>query len=392
LSEISSGMKSGIYLHIPFCRSKCNYCNFISRPWDKSLGARYWRAVVRELEAYVDPAVEIPPVDSIYLGGGTPSLLPSAHVEGMLTACRNRFAIVPDCEISMEANPGTLTREKLSRCLSAGVNRVSMGAQSFWDDELAAICRIHKADQIVTSCCLLREAGLRNFSLDLMLGLPGQTEARWRASLHAAIAMEPSHLSFYMLELSSKTPLFGLVESGKCRLPDDDAVADWYLIGIDILESHGYEQYEISNFARPGCQCRHNLKYWRREPVLGFGVAAHSHDVATRYANSSDLDEYLESVEAGRSAVRWREPVSDVRALEETMYLGLRLVSGLDWRKVRAEFSSVDVAACASRLRELADAGLLEWQDARVRLTRRGMLLSNEVFQNFVRLGENGKS
>lgn len=380
-------MKSGVYIHFPFCRSKCNYCSFVSRTWDESLGERYRRAVIHELESFAPELAARPAVDTVFLGGGTPSLLPAGHVESVLEACRRRFELTPGCEVSLEANPGTLTREKLDRYIAAGVNRISLGAQSFCDDELLAIRRIHMAGQIGTSCGLLRDAGLSNFNLDLIIGLPGQTEASWRSTLRAAAALEPAHVSVYMLELDAGAPLRRMVESGQCSLPGEDAVADWYLMAIDVLAAESYFQYEISNFAHPGCECRHNLKYWRRDPVLGFGASAHSFDIESRYANCADPDAYLEAMETGRPAMQWREPVDDIRSWEETMFLGLRLADGVDWRRVK-DLGGGFADGCESSMREMVDEGLLEWQGERIRLTRRGMLLSNEVFQRFIQLRE----
>jgi oxygen-independent coproporphyrinogen-3 oxidase len=378
-------MKIGIYVHIPFCISKCGYCSFVSRPWDELLADRYWRAVAREMNDCVTARTPLADnVDSLFFGGGTPSVLPAEHIASIMEASRRIFAFLPQCEISLEANPGTLTKEKLLIYRSIGVNRISLGAQSFSDAELAAIGRIHGAAQIFESFALLRECGFDNVNLDLILGLPGQTERQWMANLDRAVALRPNHLSVYMLELNPKLPLHRAMQSGECRIPDEDAVADWYLQTLDFLQGHGYAQYEISNFALPGCECRHNLKYWLREPVLAFGAAGHSHDGTARYANVSSLEKYLSRVEDGRSPVEWRESLGAGRAFEETLFLGLRLSCGLDWDEVRKEHQSDRMAACEVILQEMAAMGLVEWCDSRVRLTRRGMLLSNEVFQQFV--------
>jgi oxygen-independent coproporphyrinogen-3 oxidase len=379
-------MKIGIYVHIPFCISKCGYCSFVSRPWDELLADRYWRAVAREMNDCVTARTPLADnVDSLFFGGGTPSVLPAEHIASIMEASRRIFAFLPQCEISLEANPGTLTKEKLLIYRSIGVNRISLGAQSFSDAELAAIGRIHGAAQIFESFALLRECGFDNVNLDLILGLPGQTERQWMANLDRAVALRPNHLSVYMLELNPKLPLHRAMQSGECRIPDEDAVADWYLQTLDFLQGHGYAQYEISNFALPGCECRHNLKYWLRESVLAFGVAGHSHDGTARYANVASLEQYLSRLEDGQSPVEWREALGEDREFEETLFLGLRLRSGLDWDAVRKRHLPDRMAACEAVLQEMAAVGLVEWCDSRVRLTRRGMLLSNEVFQQFVR-------
>ncbi len=370
---------------MPFCRAKCSYCGFVSMPVEDSLAERYARAVVAELGMISPLPNGECQADTVYFGGGTPSVLPVEQVGTILDTCRRRFAVAEDCEISLEANPGTVTREKLEKYRCMGINRISLGAQSFSDQELRAIGRVHTASHIYESVDLLRIAGLQNFSLDLMLGLPGQSARQWRTNLETAVGLSPSHLSIYMLELDPKVPLYAMAREGRIQMPEEDAVADWYLQAIDFLESCGYGQYEISNFALPGCECRHNVKYWRREPVLAFGVAGHSYDGSARYANVASLAAYLEKVETGQSTVDWREPVTDERSLEETIILGLRMNHGLDWSRVCKDLVPARLANCEASLREMSELGLLEWEGATVRLTRRGMLLSNEVFQRFIR-------
>ncbi len=379
---------AGIYIHIPFCQSKCGYCSFYSVPWDNALAERYWRAVVREIEAYAASIHPVRPgVETLYFGGGTPSIVPTEHVAAILEACRRHFEILPGCEISMEANPGTLSYEKAQAYLEIGVNRISIGAQSFSNRELAAIGRTHRAAHIRGSCSLLRAVGFQNLSIDLILGLPGQSESRWISNLMQAIELEPWHLSIYMLELDGKVPLFHSIEGGSHRLPDEDALSDWYLNTLDLLESHGYMQYEISNFAFAGCECRHNLKYWLREPVLAFGAAAHSYDGVSRYANSADLLSYLTAVEKRQSPVLWVERTGEKRDLEETIILGLRLNRGLDCNKLRSSFDAAWLSSQDASFWQLEELGLIQRQDQVVRLTRKGMLLSNEVFQRFVSSG-----
>ncbi len=378
-------MNAGIYIHVPFCHSKCDYCSFVSRPWDDSLAERYWRAVVRELHEFAAGSTrEDGSVDTVYFGGGTPSLIPARQIASILETCRTLFRFSADAEISLEANPGTLEGDKLEIYRAIGVNRISLGAQSFSDDELLAIGRIHTAEQIRTSLELLRDRGFRNISLDLMLGLPGQTQAGWIRNLESAVSLAPSHISVYMLELDPKVPLYHSVKRGAVRIPDDDSLADWYLQTLELLDRRGYAQYEISNFAHAGCECRHNLKYWRREPVLAFGVAAHSHDGTARYANVANLAGYLQAVEEARSPREWREEINAGRGLEENLYLGLRLTQGIDWDQIRQAYAPDLVKACEGALKELAELGLVEREGSVVRLTRRGMLLSNEVFQRFV--------
>jgi oxygen-independent coproporphyrinogen-3 oxidase len=373
----------GIYIHIPFCRSKCNYCHFVSLSMQRSDADRYKRAVAREIEIFTVAHRPVEEVDSIYFGGGTPSLLPAAHIAGLLSSCRTWFAVAEDCEISLEANPGTLPAGKV-KLRKSGVNRISLGAQTFDNRELASIGRRHTSDEILESLRLLREHGFIEVNLDLMLGLPLQTAESWRRNLEIVAGLDVPHISVYMLDVDDPCPLRSLVENGSVRLPEEDLVSDLYLETIDRLSSCGYAQYEISNFAQPGHSCRHNLKYWTRAPVQGFGLASHSFDGHSRQANFSQMDAYLASVEAGRLPVSRREPLTEAQALEETFFLGLRLNGGLGWDRLKAVYGGHSLQKYEKSLRELCDKGLVEWKDSTVRLTPLGMLLSNEVFQLFV--------
>ena len=377
-------MNFGVYIHIPFCRSKCNYCSFISRPWDEPLAEKYWRAVVQELKAFFSshPTTDI--ADSIFFGGGTPSLVPAEHIAEILASCRELFEVSANCEITLEANPGTLSSKKTEAYLAMGVNRISMGAQTFSDQELVAIGRIHTSDEVAESMALLRSKGFQNINLDLILGLPGQSQEQWQANLEQLVELAPAHVSVYILELDPKAPLYHSVAKGLARVPDDDSMADWYLQTLDYFSNHRYRQYEISNFARPEFECRHNLKYWRREPVFGFGVGSHSFDGCTRYANHPKLETYLKSLKEGQSPIDWRQAVSDEESLQETLFLGLRLSQGLDWEKIRTEFGTADLVSIEGSLDSMCAEGLLERKDSSIHLTRRGMLLSNEVFQEFI--------
>ncbi len=377
-------MSFGIYIHIPFCTTRCNYCHFVIRPWKARSAERYRRAVVREIGAFFAREHPAGEADSIYFGGGTPSLVPVEHIEEILGTCRKCFPISGDCEISLESNPGTLSPEKAAAYRDLGITRVSIGAQSFDAGELAAIGRDHSGEQIDDSVRLLRGAGIDNLNLDLMLGLPGQAEDSWTADLGRTGALAPSHVSVYMLDLDSGSPLYYHVAKGSCTLPEDDRVSDWYLQARLYLCERGYQQYEISNFALRGYECRHNLKYWLRRPVLGFGVGSHSYDGTSRYASYSSMSAYLEAVEAGCSPIEWRAPVSEEQALEETLFLGLRLNRGLDWQRLRDEFNSPRLDRYEDSMKEMSQNGLLEWQDSVVRLTPSGMLLSNDVFSRFV--------
>jgi oxygen-independent coproporphyrinogen-3 oxidase len=377
-------MSLGIYIHIPFCRTKCNYCHFVIRPWKAASAERYHRALLRELALFFEQNPAGEEADSIYIGGGTPTLVPADYIADVLEACRKFVVVSRDCEISVEANPGTLTPEKVRAYCALGINRVSIGAQSFGEAELAAIGRDHTGYQIDESVQLLRQSGIQNINLDMMLGLPEQSAGTWARDLDRCAALSPEHVSVYMLDLDGRTPLYHHIARGRCSVPEDDLVSDLYLGTRSFWEERGYQQYEISNFSLAGHQCRHNLKYWLRRPVLGFGVGSHSYDGCARYANHGTMKSYLDAVEAGRSPVEWLTRVESSQALEETLFLGLRLNQGLDWRRLSQNFNPCSLGPYEESLRLMSERGLLEWRDSVVRLTPRGMLLSNEVFQSFV--------
>jgi oxygen-independent coproporphyrinogen III oxidase len=371
----------GVYFHIPFCPSKCLYCHFISFPYRFEIAENYHQSVIKELASYSSSDEK---VDSIYFGGGTPSIVPTDHISQLISECRKRFSVTKGCEISLEANPGAITEAKASAYLDSGVTRISLGAQSFNDGELAAIGRIHNSDMIFESLNSLQNKGLLNINLDLMLGLPSQTAESWRRNLRKIVELSIPHVSVYMLDLDDQCPLQSLVTNGSIQIPEEGLVSDLYLETIDWLSSHGYRQYEISNFARPGFTCRHNLKYWMRQPVRGFGLGSHSFDGSRRYANNSEMDGYIQSIKNGVSPIVWSELVSDVQAYEETLFLGLRLNQGIDWGIVREHCTYERRAAFENSFEKLASCGWIEWSDSIVRLTQQGMLFSNEVFQHFI--------
>ncbi len=323
-------------------------------------------------------------VDTIYFGGGTPSLIPESGIVNILAALRSGYRVAGGCEISLEANPGTLSEEKMAAYRNCGVNRISIGAQSFVDAELAAIGRLHTPSMIHEAVHGLKRNGFQNLSLDLMLGLPFQTRGSWKHTLNTLAQLDIPHISIYMLDLDDKCPLSELVANGSIAVPDEDFLADMYLETIDFLAAHGYQQYEISNFARPGYVCRHNRKYWKREPVIGFGLASHSFDGKIRYANSSKMNDYLAAVENNQSPVDFRETVGPVQALQEILFLGLRMNEGIDWDSLSVNFEKEKVMEYSGYFRELSARDLLRFENGRIRLTSSGMLLSNEITQYFV--------
>ena len=377
-------MAYGIYIHLPFCLQNCKYCHFITVPLHQDKIERYRAAVLKEIALYAASETDIISVDSIYFGGGTPSLLPADYIETILDTCRESFHISPGCEISMEVNPGTIRNETSSSYKKAGVNRISIGAQSFNDLELKTIGRLHTAGEISQSLRILRENGFENINMDLLLGLPFQTAETWRNTLNVLPGLDISHVSLYMLDLDEPCPLSKSVADGSLAVADDDSIADLYLDAIDVLDSFGFHQYEISNFSRPGYACRHNLKYWLRERVIGFGLGSHSFDGHSRYANFFEMEEYLLSLEKGRLPVLWRKVLKEKEALEETLFLGLRLNQGIQWSGLKRKYRDERLKMYESLLHQLVSEGLVEWKESNVRLTPAGMLLSNEIFQQFV--------
>ncbi len=347
------------------------------------MAERYRKSILREIQLISSPT-GTEEVDSVYFGGGTPSLVPAEHIADILRGIKRQFRVAGDCEISMEANPDAISREKIDLLRKAGVNRISLGAQSFVDSELAFIGRLHRTETIFHSLKQLRSGGFENLNLDLLLGLPGQTRESWRRCLLSASTLSVPHISVYMLDLDEPCKLSMQVADGLVQMPEEDLVSDLYLETIDILSRCGYVQYEISNFSKPGYPCRHNLKYWMREPVYGLGLGSHSFDRQSRYANNKDINDYFHSVETGSSPISWRYRIRASQALEEALFLGLRLTAGVDWCQLRRTYGSELLCKYEHPFSELSAKGLIEWTDSVVRLTPSGMLLSNEIFQLFV--------
>jgi oxygen-independent coproporphyrinogen-3 oxidase len=373
-------MPSGVYLHIPFCKSRCSYCDFatdIYRSGDAL--ARYVRFLCSEIR---NSTFEIRnSTDTIYFGGGTPSLLTPEQLERILNAISAKFDISSNAEITMEMNPATVTPETLADYKKLGVNRASFGVQTFDDRALKLLARGHDADDARTTFKMLREVGFDNISFDLIAGLPNQTLEDWSRNLNEAIAMSPEHLSLYLLEIHEGTPLAEQVRSGRQPTPDPELAAEMFEMMLDRLAAAGYEQYEISNFSRPGFESRHNSKYWQLDPVYGFGVSAHSFDGEQRYANERDTAKYVELIEKTDSAEVMRE---EIDLASEYVFLGLRLESGVDLAEYKLRFGSDLIKQYQNELGKLTNAGLIATENGRFQLTRRGKLFSNEVFSVFV--------
>jgi len=372
-------MSAGVYLHIPFCKSRCSYCDFATDVYrNKESVERYVAAICDEIPGSVSEETN---VDTIYFGGGTPSLLTPNQAEAILKTVGTCFNVHPDSEITMEMNPATVTPETLRGYRSLGVNRASFGVQTFNDRALKLLARGHDANDARQTYRMLRDAGFENVSFDLIAGLPGQTLDDWETNLDEAIQMSPEHLSLYLLEIHEGTPLAEQVRSRRQPQPDEDLAARMYEIMCERLAAAGYEQYEISNFSKPGFESRHNTKYWLLEPVYGFGVSAHSFDGFQRYSNERDTARYVERIEGFGVAEVNRERID---AASEYVFLGLRLNKGIDLGDYRDRFGTSLEVNHRSEIDELSGLGLVRMTENNLFLTPKGMLYSNEVFQRFV--------
>jgi oxygen-independent coproporphyrinogen III oxidase len=377
--------RAGVYAHIPFCRARCSYCDFATGAYDAPLAGRYVAALAREIISF-GGASEGAEVDTVYFGGGTPSLLTAEQVGTVLDAVRRRFRVSADAEVTMEMNPGTVTPETLRGFRAAGVNRASFGAQTFDDRELRRLGRTHTADDTRRTLSMLRAAGFDNLSFDLIAGLPEQTSEAWNRNLDEALSLRPEHLSLYLLEVHEGTPLADQIRRGFWRAPDPDAAVEMYETLVERTRAEGYEQYEISNFSLPGRESRHNLKYWTGAPYYGFGCSSHSYDGRRlRWSNERDPRRYAELVEASGSAVVERHKLDAREAGAESLFLGLRLLSrGVNLAEHRARFRLDVRAEHREDLERFREAGLLELEGDTLRLTPHGALLSNEVFAAFI--------
>ncbi len=373
-------MPLGLYLHIPFCSSICNYCNFNRGLFEPGLKARYVDALTREIRL----ATKGQPADTIFFGGGTPSLLEPAEIGALITTCRETFDIPSDAEVTLETNPETSSVARMEGFRAAGVNRISFGVQSFREAELRRLGRLHSADRARAAVGEARAAGLDNISIDLMMWLPQQSREDWRESVHALIDVDPDHASLYLLELYPNAPLKeDMARAGWSQAPDDDA-ADMYVWSLETLERAGYAQYEISNVSRPGRQSRHNLKYWSDGAWLGFGCGAHSTQGGVRWKNVSSTEDYVNRMGVGQPPAGERHVQAPGERLEDALFTGLRLTAGLDILEVGTRYRTDVWQRYGSSLVPFLETGLLVREGPRLRLSRDGMLVANEIMAVFV--------
>ena len=374
-----------LYIHIPFCAVRCHYCDFNTYAGLEKYFEPYADAVREEIRQAAGEYGRLP-IQTIFIGGGTPTVLRPDQLGGILAACREHFAVAPDAEITSEANPGTVDQAHFTALRALGVNRLSMGVQSFDEAELKWLGRIHSAGEAEQAFDAAHAAGFTNINLDFIFGLPGQAPGAWARTLERAVGLGPEHLSLYSLTVEAGTPLADSVRRGRVPAPDDDLAADLYLASQDLLAAHGYAQYEISNWAKDAShQCRHNLVYWRDEAYLGFGAGAHSYARDRRWWNVRPVPQYIQRINAGMLAVSGQETVGRRLEMGETMMLGLRLVlEGVGESGFRARFGVSLDEAFGEELAAVTARGLIERLPARVRLTAEGRLLGNQVFAEFL--------
>src|SRR5262245_10616089 len=376
---------AGIYIHIPFCATRCHYCNFATGGYEPELARRYTAAVREEIErAYVSADPTMREVDTIYFGGGTPTTLTVEQISSLIETCRRRFDVAPDSEITAEANPGSVSQNYLEELRSVGVNRMSFGVQSFDDGELGMIGRTHSAEEAREAVRMARAAGFANLSIDLIAGLPEQKMETWRRNLEIAFALAPDHLSVYLLELYKDAPLLHRINRGELRAIDDELTVEMYFALTDEAERRGFDHYEISNWARPGSESRHNLKYWTGAPYWAFGVSAAGYDGRKRWSNTRNIHEYLAKVESGQSPVAELVELDDDDRQSENLFLRLRLKDGVDLDDHLRRFGVNALERYRDEIERLRDAGLVELGENRLKISRAGAVLANEVFAAFV--------
>ena len=361
-----------LYIHIPFCLKKCIYCDFYSVADSKLIIGPYVTALCKELEMRKEYIAEL---RGIYIGGGTPSILKGKDIATIMDKIRSTCHISAEAEITSEANPGTLTESGIKGLLNAGINRISIGVQSLSDKELSLLGRMHNATEAIAAFTTARTGGFRNVSLDLIYGIPGQDLITWKKTLKKVVSLHPEHISTYELTPEKNTVLYEQLEEGRLHLPDEDEVAQMYYAAIDMLTDAGYEHYEISNFALPGLQCRHNLNYWDRGEYLGIGAGAHSFLDGRRISNVCDVRKYIHDVELGALTIEEETLITGIEEIEETLFLGLRKTDGFDIKLIPANIAEHLKVA----LDDLSHQGLLDLSGGHIKLTRKGLIICNAV-------------
>ncbi len=373
-------MAKGLYIHIPFCVRKCAYCDFFScASGSAQLHKAYIDALIKEID--MCKAQEL---DTIFIGGGTPSCIDESLIAQVLWACGHRFCIAGDVEITIEANPATLTQEKLQTYKEAGINRISMGVQSMNDDELKTLGRLHTACDAIESYHMIRRAGFENVNIDVMFALPAQSLGSFGKTLKAVCDLAPEHISAYSLILEPGTPLYEQHEKQRLSLPDEDTERQMYDLAVSYLDASGYGQYEISNFAKEDRKCRHNLKYWHCDDYAGLGAGAHSYDGERRWANVCDIGEYIKSLSEGCLPIVETTLLSESDKISEFIIMGLRLCDGIDINDFKQRFEKDICDLFGKALARHIRTGFLKTAGERIYLTHQGFSVSNSILCDFV--------
>ncbi|GAH20961.1 unnamed protein product, partial [marine sediment metagenome] len=377
-------MELGLYLHFPFCISKCPYCDFNSYQLkeDNQISS-YISALYQEITAY-SQKLKKNNIKTIYLGGGTPTILSGVQIYNILEFCKDKFTIDKDAEITIEANPGTLDDEKIKLLTESGINRLSLGAQSFNDLLLKKLGRIHNTQDIIDSYYLAREKGFNNINIDIMFALPDQTTEDLQVTLKKAISLKPDHLSLYNLTIKPGTEYYKKYKRGKLKLPAEDEEFDMYNWAINFLKENNFEHYEIANFARPYKRSMHNLIYWQNKPYLGIGAGAYSFIKGYRYMNYENPARYIKEIMSGKLPVDNGEKLSLRKRMIETIILGLRTKDGVGYKKFKTRFAVNLNDIFSKQVDKLVNLGLLEKGDCKIKLTNKGIFLANTVFREFV--------
>lgn len=380
---------AGIYAHIPFCMRKCEYCDFysivVNNPdqFNRVVDS-YLSAIYREARYYRSWAAEYE-FNSLFLGGGTPTLVPAPRLAELVTFLKREYQLPPDAEITIEANPKTVSPESLEVLRDSGVGRISLGAQAFQDSILQRLGRTHSVTDVKESVAALKEAGFTNYNLDLMFGLPGQTMAMWKESLDVAISLEPTHLSCYSLIIEENTPFHHLYTNGILDLPGEDMEREMLEYAAAFLDRQGYRHYEVSNFCLPGYESQHNLHYWKNRPYVGLGCSASGRVGNTRYTNVANINDYIATWQKDQPSLALNETIDMDLAMDETLICGLRLIEGVSDTEFSARFGHSLGDIYHEQIKGLEARGLVTYQAGQLKLTREGLFLGNLVFAEFLR-------
>lgn len=376
-------MKKSLYIHIPFCKAKCHYCDFVSFARCESQYESYVNALCQELEQR-STELQQDSIRTIFIGGGTPTVLSEHQIAKIMDTLVKNYNILEDCEISMESNPGTLTQEKIDYIGRSPINRISMGLQSTHDQLLKRLGRIHSYEVFNKNYEDLRKAGISNINVDLMFGLPDQNLAQFKESLQVVASLSPEHISAYGLIVEEGTPFYKAYEQDRLPLPQEEVERNMYHLCNQFLGEQGYKHYEISNYAKPSRECRHNMVYWQLEDYVGFGVSAHSYHQGYRYENTSSLDDYLKQADQGEFISYNKMQVDSKSLMEEFMFLGLRLLKGVERESFQHRFGRSIEEVYQGKIEKLCGQDLLMLEKGRYHLTKRGLDLSNQVLSDFL--------